>query len=53
MIDISEVEKGNYELFFVFADEFNTCAKRGIQFANVGVYNEELNANKLVDITIK
>lgn len=51
-INISNLEKGNYELYFVLADDFTSSSVRGIRFANTNMYNEELKANKLATITI-
>jgi hypothetical protein len=51
-IDISNVKAGNYEFYFVLADNFTTHSIRGIRFANTNMYNNELMANKLADITI-
>ena len=51
--DLSEVIKGDYELYFVLADSFTTSAIRGIRFANINMYNEELNASKMTNISIK
>lgn len=51
-IDINRVKSGDYQLYFVLADEFRISALRGIRFANTNMYDETTKANLLATITI-
>ena len=50
--NLSGVEPGDYEMYFVLADSYNNYAVRGIRFANSNMFNDTIKANKLADITI-
>ena len=51
-LDLSNVDNGNYEVYFTLADSYNGSAVRGIQFANTNMYNSTIKANKLTTISI-
>ena len=51
-IDLTGIPTGNYEFYFVLADDFTNKAIRGIRFANNDMYNSEILANKLTTIII-
>ena len=52
-IDISGVDAGLYDFYFVLASDFTDHAIRGIRFANTNMYNSELMANKMAEIYIQ
>ena len=52
-IDLSNIDSGVYEFFFVLADDYNNShAVRGIRFANTNMYDESNYSNKLANIVI-
>ena len=51
-VNLSNLPRGEYEVYYVLAENFTTSAIRGIRFANYNMYNEELNANKITTISI-
>ena len=52
-IDLSNIDSGVYEFFFVLADDYNNShAVRGIRFANTNMYDESNHSNKLANIVI-
>ena len=52
-IDLSNVDSGVYEFFFVLADDYNNShAVRCIRFANTNMYDESNYSNKLANIVI-
>ncbi len=50
--DIQNIKFGNYSLYLVLADSFDQYATRGIRFANKDMYDENLQANKLLEFKI-
>lgn len=47
-IDISNVKKGEYNIYFVLADDFKDYGIRSIAFGNKDIWNDELKANLII-----
>ncbi len=47
-IDISEVKKGEYDIYFVLADYYKDYGIRSIAFGNDNIWNDEIKANLII-----
>ncbi len=47
-IDITNVKKGEYNIYFVLADDFKDYGLRSIAFGNKDIWNDEIKANLIL-----